>query len=67
MYDDDLLAELPPLRDDEPSSLRDDIAAELADHLACAYRRELLTTSDPDRAHSTCSPTPAGGFRCPQD
>ena len=38
----DLAAELPPARDDEPASLRDDIADELADHLHCAMQRELL-------------------------
>jgi len=37
-----LSAELPPPRDDEPPSLRQDILDELADHLACAYKRELL-------------------------
>lgn len=37
-------AALPPCRDDEPASLRQDILDELADHLACAYRRELLRT-----------------------
>jgi|GEM_PF-2344656 len=53
MHDDiDLLAELPPLRDDEPSSLRQDILDELADHLACAYRRELLLTADDPTARS---------------
>ncbi|MBI1344776.1 hypothetical protein GC163_00655 [bacterium] len=53
MHDDiDLLAELPPLRDDEPSSLRQDILDELADHLSCAYRRELLLTTDDQTARS---------------
>jgi hypothetical protein len=33
---------LPPPRDDEPASLRQDILDELGDHLACAYNRELL-------------------------
>jgi hypothetical protein len=37
-----LSAELPPPRDDEPPGLRQDILDELADHLACAYKRELL-------------------------
>ncbi|MEZ6054994.1 MAG: carboxypeptidase-like regulatory domain-containing protein, partial [Planctomycetaceae bacterium] len=38
----DLTADLPPPRDDEPSSLRQDIIDELTDHLECATRRELL-------------------------
>src|SRR5262245_50667072 len=41
----DLTADLPAPRDDEPSSLRDDIVDELADHLACAVRREELKPS----------------------
>lgn len=36
----------PPARDDEPMSLRQDIADELADHLECALRSQLLTTRD---------------------
>ena len=48
MFPLDLLAELPEPRDDEPSSLRTDIADELADHLQCAFRREVL--KDGDRA-----------------
>jgi hypothetical protein len=43
---DGLSAELPAPRDDEPGGLRDDILDELADHLACAYRRELLRGAD---------------------
>lgn len=43
---DDLLADLPAPLDDEPSSVRRDIADELADHLACAYRREGLKGAD---------------------
>jgi hypothetical protein len=39
---DTLSAELPSPRDDEPAGLRQDIVDELADHLACAYNRELL-------------------------
>lgn len=35
---------LPPPHEQEPASLRADIVDELADHLACAYRRELLRT-----------------------
>lgn len=37
---------LPPRRGDEPGSLRADIADELADHLACAMKRELRRTDD---------------------
>ncbi len=36
---------LPPVRDDEPKSLRRDILDELRDHLACALRSELLRTN----------------------
>ncbi len=42
----DILTELPAPLDDEPPSVRQDIADELADHLTCAYRRELLKTPD---------------------
>lgn len=38
----DLLADLPDPHDDEPPLLRSDIADELADHLQCALRREIL-------------------------
>ena len=41
-FHDTLSADLPPPRDDEPAGLRQDILDELADHLACAYNRELL-------------------------
>ncbi len=41
----DLTADLPPPRDDEPASLRQDIIDELTDHLECATRRELLTNT----------------------
>jgi hypothetical protein len=40
----DLTADLPAPRDDEPASLRDDIADELRDHLECAVRREELNS-----------------------
>src|SRR4051794_33619037 len=43
---DALSAGLPDRRDDEPDSLRDDIVDELADHLDCAYRREVLRGVD---------------------
>jgi hypothetical protein len=46
MFNFDLLADLPAPRDDEPPSLRSDIADELLDHLACAYRREILKDGD---------------------
>jgi len=39
---DEILARLPPCRDDEPSNLRQDIADEILDHLECGVRRELL-------------------------
>ena len=45
-FRDRLSAELPAPRDDEPGGLRDDILDELADHLACAYQRELLRGAD---------------------
>ena len=45
MIPDDLAAELPPPRDDEPESLRQDVIDELADHLHCAMQRELLTSN----------------------
>jgi hypothetical protein len=45
-FRDGLSADLPSPRDDEPASLRDDIVDELADHLACMYRRELLRGAD---------------------
>jgi hypothetical protein len=38
---DDMTAELPAPRDDEPESLRRDIVDELRDHLQCAFHREL--------------------------
>jgi len=37
---DDIAADLPPPRDDEPASLRQDILDELGDHLRCALDRE---------------------------
>jgi hypothetical protein len=41
-FQDGLSALLPAPRDDEPASLRQDILDELADHLSCAYRGEVL-------------------------
>ena len=44
---DDLAADLPSPREDEPESLRQDILDEVRDHLLCATRREqLLGTTD---------------------
>ena len=39
---DEIVKGLPPVRDDEPPSLRRDIVDEIADHLQCKLRRELL-------------------------
>ena len=63
-----LSALLPPPRDDEPASLRQDILDELADHLICAYNRELLRsgpiqccgTSASWTGSATRRPWPAG-------
>ena len=49
-FRDGLSTDLPSPRDDEPASLRDDIVDELADHLACMYRRELLRGADASTA-----------------
>jgi hypothetical protein len=51
-FRDGLSADLPSPRDDEPASLRDDIVDELADHLACMYRRELLRGADASLARA---------------
>ena len=40
------LDDFPPRRDDEPSSLRQDIIDELSDHFVCALNRELLKNPD---------------------
>ncbi len=40
---DNISADLPAPRDDEPASLRQDIVDELRDHLDCAFVRELHT------------------------
>jgi hypothetical protein len=42
--------DFPPERDDEPSSLRQDIIDELSDHFACALNRELLKNPDAQSA-----------------
>lgn len=52
MRDIDLLADLPPPDDFEPSSLRDDIRDELQDHLQCAFRREVLRDGDEPAAQT---------------
>ncbi|QDV52482.1 DUF1700 domain-containing protein [Gimesia fumaroli] len=44
------IEDFPPKRDDEPSSLRQDIIDELTDHFACALNRELLKNSDEQTA-----------------
>jgi len=49
-FDEILSAELPPPRDDEPETLRQDILDELSDHLACSTRKELLAGADADSA-----------------
>ncbi len=49
-WPDDLTADLPRPRSDEPESLRQDIADELADHLQCALARELCNTPDAGQA-----------------
>lgn len=46
VWGEDLAGELPPLRDDEPPTLRQDILDELSDHLTCALHRELLGGHD---------------------
>lgn len=38
----ELASRLPPLRDDEPASLRQEIVDEILDHLQCGLRRELI-------------------------
>jgi hypothetical protein len=43
---------LPAPRDDEPPGLREAIADELADHLACSLQRELLRRGDPSAARA---------------
>ncbi len=47
---DDLTAELPAPRDDEPPELRTRIVKELRDHLQCAYQQELLRAGDETEA-----------------
>jgi hypothetical protein len=49
-FRDMLSADLPAPRDDQPGNLRDDILDELADHLACAYRREVIRGVDAETA-----------------
>lgn len=45
-----LAGAFPAPRDDEPTTLRQDIADELADHLQSALQRQLLTTPDAGQA-----------------
>src|SRR5689334_23263016 len=51
-WTDSITSDLPAPRDDEPSSLRDDILAELADHLQTAAAREQLRGSSPEEARA---------------
>ncbi|MFK7777602.1 MAG: hypothetical protein QM501_05715, partial [Gimesia sp.] len=44
------IEDLPPERDDEPVSLRQDILDELSDHFVCALNRELLKNPDEQTA-----------------
>jgi len=44
------IEDFPPERDDEPSSLREDILDELTDHFVCALNRELLKNPDEQTA-----------------
>jgi hypothetical protein len=46
-----LSAQLPPIRQDEPARLRQDILDELSDHLICAYNREVLRGVESSVAH----------------
>jgi hypothetical protein len=48
-----IAGDLPAPRDDEPASLRQDIADELADHLASAFNRELHFTPEETAAKQT--------------
>src|SRR6476620_5570808 len=45
-WQDAITESFPPPHEREPSNLRADIRDELADHLECATRRELLKTRD---------------------
>jgi hypothetical protein len=49
-WHDDIAESFPERRDDEPESLRNDIADELADHLSCALNRELLLSPNEQTA-----------------
>jgi hypothetical protein len=46
----EIAADWPAPRDDEPKSLRQDIVDELADHLRCAMNREIHITTDAKQA-----------------
>src|SRR5712691_3616382 len=49
----DIAGDLPVPRDDEPASLRQDIADELADHLQASFTRELHFTPEETAAKQT--------------
>jgi hypothetical protein len=49
-------AELPAPRDDEPASLRSDIIDEIADHLQCAFNRELHSQASGGREATDSDP-----------
>ncbi|MBT4866184.1 MAG: hypothetical protein HON53_13860 [Planctomycetaceae bacterium] len=46
----EIAADWPAPRDDEPTSLRQDIVDELADHLRCSMNREVHVTADEKQA-----------------
>jgi hypothetical protein len=56
-------AELPAPRDDEPESLRSDIVDELTDHLQCAFNRELHSQASGGREAADSDPTTAARNR----
>ncbi len=47
-----LTGRMPPVREDEPPGLRQDIFDELKDHLAASLQRELLRSGDPATARA---------------
>jgi hypothetical protein len=51
-FQDTISAGLPAPRNAEPATLRDAIIDELADHLACAYKNELLRGAEPNAARA---------------
>ena len=62
---DDLLADLPAPHADEPPTLRQDIADELADHLKCAAQRESFKNTIPRKSNAECSPGSATRGKSP--